>query len=87
MQVLFDLSFQGDRVLRTRIKDDIPAGNKRLDIRKAYGFKQTAQMVHLDGVTTDIYGSQQGNVFGHDVYRKLPTKSALKRSAPLSDLH
>jgi len=63
--MLFDLAFQRRSVFGSRIKDDVAAGDERLDIRKAVGFEQTAKMIHLDRVTAHVYGAQKGYVFWH----------------------
>src|SRR6266550_8326843 len=63
--MLFDLSFQRRPIFGSRIKDHIAAGDKGFDIRQAEGCKQTAKIVHLDCVSADIYGPQQGYVFWH----------------------
>src|SRR5437762_10501771 len=49
------------------IENDIPAGYEGFNLSESERLEQTTQVVHLHGVATDVYRSQKGNVFWHDV--------------------
>ena len=63
--MLFYLPLDGLRVFRLRIEDDIATGDERLHIGETNGFKQTAEIIHLHRVATNIYRAQERYVLWH----------------------
>src|SRR5207247_2036403 len=67
LQTIFDLSFESLGAFGVRIENHIAAGDKGLDVRKPYRFKQTTELVHFYSMSADIDGSEERDIFWHGI--------------------
>jgi hypothetical protein len=64
-QPLLYLPLESRHGLCPRRKQDVAAGDERLDFRKPQRLELVAQHVHLHHVAADVDGAQKGDVAGH----------------------
>src|SRR5262249_33202062 len=50
---------------RGRVEEHVPTGDERLDVLDRELLEETAQTVHLHGVTADVDGAEEGDVSRH----------------------